>query len=110
MTPAALREFIVNRKEACDAQYRQTGDLGYVLAQAELEKVLEWVESDYSPLAILRQRAGLSQQGLADRLGVSQATVSRIESGEYGVDRYLAGLAKALGVSETEVREAANRD
>lgn len=60
-----------------------------------------------TPLQLLRLRANLDQAELGQRIGRSQATVSRIESGEYGVERYVEELAEALGVSEREVRRAA---
>ncbi len=37
-------------------------------------------------LAIVRKEAGMSQQDLADRLGVSQQTVSKYESGQREAD------------------------
>lgn len=47
-----------------------------------------------------RRRAGLSQEQLADRLGVSRQAVSKWETGEAMPDATkLAPLAKALGVS-----------
>jgi transcriptional regulator with XRE-family HTH domain len=50
-------------------------------------------------LSRLRERAGLTQQQLADRLGVDQASVSRWEreKGEPGVSQ-VALLASVLGV------------
>ena len=35
-------------------------------------------------LTKLREKRGLSQQQLAERMGTSQQAISRIESGEYG--------------------------
>ena len=51
-------------------------------------------------LIVLRDRAGLSQMELADRLGVSRQAVSRWESGDTtpSVDK-LKSLAKIYGVS-----------
>lgn len=47
-----------------------------------------------------RRRAGLSQEQLADRLGISRQAVSKWETGEAMPDATkLAPLAKALGVS-----------
>jgi len=65
--------------------------------------------SEYDPRAAvkwlvdLRERHGISQRVLADRLGVSQSTLSRLESGE---DRHLsiaeaAAYVNALGMSCT---------
>jgi transcriptional regulator with XRE-family HTH domain len=50
-------------------------------------------------LKALRERAGLSQQELADRIGVDQASVSRWENGRGEPGVSIAGeLADALGV------------
>jgi transcriptional regulator with XRE-family HTH domain len=51
-------------------------------------------------LARLRDDAGLSQSGLARRIGISQSAISQIEAGDrspsYGM---LVQIAEALGVS-----------
>jgi putative transcriptional regulator len=57
----------------------------------------------------LREAQGLTQQALAERAGVRQATVSQIESGTSRVDLdVLERLADALGKEPGEllVREA----
>ena len=47
-----------------------------------------------------RQRAGLSQQALADKLGVSRQTVNAIESGDYNPTiRLCVGICRVLGVT-----------
>jgi putative transcriptional regulator len=47
-----------------------------------------------------RRRKGLSQQQLADRLGVSRQTVNAIESGDYNPTiRLCVGICKALGLT-----------
>ena len=47
-----------------------------------------------------RRRKGLSQQQLADRLGVSRQTVNAIESGDYNPTiRLRVGICKALGLT-----------
>lgn len=47
-----------------------------------------------------RTKAGLSQQGLADHLGVSRQTVNAIENGDYNPTvRLCVGICKALGVT-----------
>ena len=51
----------------------------------------------------LRQEKRLTQQELADQLGVSNKSVSRWESGGYPDIATLAPLAKALGVSVDEL-------
>lgn len=54
-------------------------------------------------LKALRQRRGLTQQELADRLGVSNKSVSRWESGGYPDVPLLVPLARALGVTVDEL-------
>lgn len=47
-----------------------------------------------------RRRKGLSQQQLADRLGVSRQTVNAIESGDYNPTiRLCVGICKILGLT-----------
>lgn len=47
-----------------------------------------------------RTRAGLSQQALAERLGVSRQTVNAIESGDYNPTiRLCVGICRALGLT-----------
>jgi DNA-binding XRE family transcriptional regulator len=60
-----------------------------------------------SPLAALRLRAGLSQQQVAERMGVSQPQVARCEQSKHdpGTET-IARLAQALGVSVSEVFDA----
>ncbi|MBL3747360.1 helix-turn-helix domain-containing protein, partial [Mycobacteroides abscessus subsp. massiliense] len=57
-----------------------------------------------SPLIAMRTRAGLSQRALAQKIGVSQALVSRIERGQADLTPELSeSLAEALGVPIGEV-------
>lgn len=47
-----------------------------------------------------RLRAGLSQQELAERVGVSRQTVNAIEKGDYNPTiRLCIGICKALGLT-----------
>ena len=47
-----------------------------------------------------RARAGLSQQELADRLGVSRQTVNAIEKGDYNPTiRLCVGICRILGLT-----------
>lgn len=47
-----------------------------------------------------RLRLGLSQQALADKLGVSRQTVNAIESGDYNPTiRLCVGICRILGVT-----------
>ena len=47
-----------------------------------------------------RTRAGLSQQELADRLGVSRQTINAIEKGDYNPPIPLCvGICRALGLT-----------
>ncbi len=52
----------------------------------------------------LRERRGLTQQQLADRVGAHRVTVAKLETGALrpGVD-VLEGLAKALKVTVTDL-------
>lgn len=53
-----------------------------------------------------REKAGLSQGDLAERIGLTQSAISRIESGERSVESLeLAKLAKALSVSVLDLLE-----
>lgn len=54
-------------------------------------------------LKALRRRRGLTQQELADRLGVSNKSVSRWEGGGYPDVPLLVPLARALGVTVDEL-------
>ena len=48
----------------------------------------------------VRLRQGLSQQALADQLGVSRQTVNAIESGDYNPTiRLCVGICRILGVT-----------
>ena len=47
-----------------------------------------------------RTRAGLSQQELADRLGVSRQTINAIEKGDYNPTiRLCVGICRVLGLT-----------
>ncbi|ERG69101.1 helix-turn-helix domain-containing protein [Segniliparus rugosus] len=62
-----------------------------------------------SPLAALRIRAGYGQRALAQRVGVSQPLVSRLERGSTELSQDVAkSFAEALGVTVDEVRAAAD--
>jgi putative transcriptional regulator len=47
-----------------------------------------------------RTRAGLSQQALADQLGVSRQTINAIEKGDYNPTiRLCVGICRCLGLT-----------
>src|SRR5437870_3680875 len=50
-----------------------------------------------------RKQAGLSQQALADRVPVRQNTIASIESGATKKTRFLADIARALGVNVSDL-------
>ena len=55
-------------------------------------------------LAKFRKTAGISQQELAERIGVAQPVISRYEKGQRKLyDDMLAELAKALGVTPNDI-------
>ena len=56
--------------------------------------------SKNSAMKEARLRAGLSQQQLAERVGVSRQTVNAIEKGDYNPTiRLCVGICKALGMT-----------
>jgi transcriptional regulator with XRE-family HTH domain len=58
----------------------------------------------YHPLRELRLDAGLSQVALADRVGLTQASISHVESGSPLYRGYVARLcAESLGVELADV-------
>src|SRR3989304_2566491 len=69
------------------------------------------VPDDYSDrIRRLRGRFGLTQQALADRLGVSFATVNRWENGQTNPSRlYGAQLQKLVGDSEPAHKESSRQ-
>jgi transcriptional regulator with XRE-family HTH domain len=56
-----------------------------------------------SNLIKLREKANLTQEELAEKSGISVRTIQRIESGTAPKGYTLKALAKALGVSESEL-------
>lgn len=57
-------------------------------------------------IRFLRESQGLSQEFLAGELGISQKTLSRMETGETDISvNQLKSIAKVLGVSATELFE-----
>ena len=53
----------------------------------------------------LREQLGLTQEQLADRMGVKQATISRYEAGRLPRGRELKMLAEALNVRVADLIE-----
>lgn len=59
-----------------------------------------------SRLRSLRERAGLTQQQLAERVGMARPNLARLERGERAPSwETVLRLAEALGVSTEEFRE-----
>ncbi len=58
-----------------------------------------WMKSFGDRLRHARLEAGLSQRALANKVGLSQSTISDAENGEHAGSTSTAGLAEALGVS-----------
>ena len=58
----------------------------------------------------LRQKAGLTQAELAERVGIGMNTIARYERGEMAPSIQIAhGIAEALGVSEATSRSQLQR-
>lgn len=60
-----------------------------------------------------RTEKGLSQQALADRLGVSRQTINAIEKGDYNPTiRLCVGICKVLGLTLNDLfwEEAVDRE
>lgn len=55
--------------------------------------------TDEHPLKVARVAAGLDQDGLALRAGVSQATISRVEAGQAPSTTTALRLARALNTT-----------
>lgn len=66
----------------------------------EREDGVAWAHAEIArTLVRTREKAGLSQDELAERLKKSQALVSRAESGEVRVgEQYMAAVLKACGL------------
>lgn len=58
-------------------------------------------------LRAARDRAGLRQQDVAERLGITQSAYSRIEAGAPTTTTVIEALAKLLGVSTGDAMENA---
>lgn len=66
--------------------------------------MLQWVAMA-DPLKAYRKAKGLSQQALADRLGVSRQMVGLLETGARGYTADMAiRIEKKLGIDRTRVR------
>ncbi len=64
----------------------------------------DFLQVDTRKLRRLRREAALSQEELAERAGVWQETISRLERGLHAAQgRTLRGLAAALGVEPKEL-------
>ena len=61
-----------------------------------------------------RTKAGLSQQELADRLGISRQTINAIEKGDYNPTiRLCVGICRVLGLTLNDLfweEEGANKN
>lgn len=55
----------------------------------------------------LRCDAGMTQAGLAEKAGIGHRTVQNIEAGKRPQSLILARLARALGMTSAELRQAA---
>jgi transcriptional regulator with XRE-family HTH domain len=74
-----------------------------------LADILHFTAMDEAPNRIreLRLEAGLSQQALGDKVGVSKMTISDLERGEMRLDLdYMRRIAYALGVLPADLMPA----
>jgi transcriptional regulator with XRE-family HTH domain len=64
-------------------------------------------EVPVSRVAVLRDRAGLTQRALADLVGVTESTIRNLERNRNGVDQIerIVKLCKALNCSAEELIE-----
>lgn len=70
-------------------------------ARKQLNKI-----GDRSAIRAWREYLGLTQKEVADKMGVSQAALSQMESGEKKLRKAtLEKLAKAMGLSVEQLRE-----
>ena len=82
-------------------------DPAFADAVADARRGIADEPGDRSPFARLRLRAGLSQQQLADKVGMTQANISRIETGRQEPSIGTAALlSRALGISVDELAGA----
>jgi len=82
-------------------------DNGQDFLSDERRWVGEIALGDRDDLASLRLKAGLSQKQLAERMGMKQPQLARIERGRHDVKvSMIRRLAEALDVSESTVYEA----
>lgn len=69
------------------------------------------MDSTFEPKRLTERRKSqkLTQRGLADKAGVSQALIAELERGKHPPSKVsLAKIATALGVSETDFFPAAS--
>ena len=70
-----------------------------------------FLQVDTQKLRRLRRRAALSQQELAERAGITQETISRLERGHHAArGRTLRKLAAALNVEPKELMKGEGVD
>lgn len=74
------------------------GELAHPKGKSSGDDYVPFVLEDYvdNPIALARMKAHLTQQQLAERLGVSQAYVSKIESQEKVTPALLGRVSKAV--------------
>jgi DNA-binding Xre family transcriptional regulator len=101
-----LEGFGVSTPALDDSDYGSGPDEIYRDARAAMERIVQLIESGESTvppeavrLAELRQSRGLSQAELAERVGVKQANISRIEGREDLKISTLAKVVEAMGAT-----------
>jgi transcriptional regulator with XRE-family HTH domain len=98
---AGLTQEQLAARADCSVDYIRLLERGYVPRFSDvIPRVLDALQGQFSPLAVLRREVGLTQGMLAIRAGMTKALVARLESGEENPTRDDAdALASALEVS-----------
>jgi len=99
---AELEHRLEQAEDAYDALLARLDDIENVVSGDEPVPmaVVEQLAAGVSPIRVWREHRGLSLRALAERVGISAALLSEIETGKKdGSVRTLAALARALSVT-----------
>lgn len=95
-------EMVIVRREDWDAVCALAGSAATKVEEEAMNiphDVEQYLKLELNPVAAWRRHAGVTQAVLADKVGVTQAAIARIEAGPTGAGRddTLTRIAKALG-------------